>query len=325
MAMLTPLELAQVQTLGRRFGLDFVDVEPLAAGSVNSNFRLSASDGTSYFARIYEEQAVSGARAEARLLRELLAAGVPTAVPLTQSGGEDSVVEVMGKPFSVYPWIQGEDLCYGLVTSERCEALGEALATVHLATERLSAIPEGRFDWNSLLERLTQAEQSAPRLRADVEYVRAKLREYREWSDSELPSGLIHGDLFRDNVLWEQQQIVALLDFESASRGVWVYDLMVCVLSWCYTSSMQWENARGIVRGYQRLRRLTEAEKANAVAQAALVCLRFATTRMTDFELRAGPGEAAKRDYRRFLQRLETVEKCGLDALWTEQQEWSER
>lgn len=316
MAMLTPLTLAQVQTLGRQFGLDLVEIEALTAGSVNSNFRLLARDGSIYFGRIYEEQAASGARSEARLLRELAAAQIPTAVPLVRADGGDSVIDVDGKPFSIYPWIAGEDLCSGRVTPARCEALGEALARVHLASQQLSAIPAGRFDFAALLQRLAHVERVAPRLRADVERIRSKLSEYRAAVDAELPTGLIHGDLFRDNVLWQGPRIAALLDFESASRGVWVYDLMVCVLSWCFTSSFQWENARAMVRGYQKRRALTDVEQAAAVAQAALVCLRFATTRLTDFELRAAEGEAPKRDYRRFLERLKQLEECGLEALW---------
>jgi ElaB/YqjD/DUF883 family membrane-anchored ribosome-binding protein len=97
-ALLTPLSLADAQALGHGFGLDVASVEPLSLGSVNSNFRLVTRAGDRYFARIYEEQGVEGARAELRLLRGLDDQRVPVTVLSEASdiGGEaaDAMREV---------------------------------------------------------------------------------------------------------------------------------------------------------------------------------------------------------------------------------------
>src|SRR5690606_5992312 len=94
---------------------------------------------------------------------------------------------------------------------------------------------------------------------------------------------------------------------ESASSGAFIYDLMVCVLSWCFTDSLQLDRARAMISGYTSVRRLEASEKLAAVGEGQLACLRFDTTRLTDFELRAAPGETPKRDYRRFLLRYEAL------------------
>lgn len=310
MAKLTALSLQDARTHGLGFGIDVERVEPLDAGSVNSNFRLECRDGRLVFARIYEEQQPPGAIAELRLLRELSALGIPTATPLRRLDGSDVALHE-NKPLSVYPWVEGQHLCNQMVTEQHASRLGETLARVHLTSSGLSAIPSGRFDTSDIEKRLDWISRQQVGFGSDVAHIRERLAYYTERrQDAVLPTGLIHGDLFRDNVLWAgDDEIVALLDFESASKGVFAYDLMVCVLSWCYTDALVVSKARALVAGYQALRPLDDLEREALMVEGALACLRFATTRITDFSMRAAAGEEPKRDYRRFLTRLRELEQ----------------
>jgi Ser/Thr protein kinase RdoA (MazF antagonist) len=88
--------------------VELTGIEPLELGSVNSNFIATAADGTRLFARLYEESGEAGARAELDLLRALGAAGVPVANPLPAVSG--SAPLHAGKPFALFPWLDGEVL-----------------------------------------------------------------------------------------------------------------------------------------------------------------------------------------------------------------------
>jgi homoserine kinase type II len=313
-ARLTPLSFAEAHGLGRGFGLDLAESEALDLGSVNSNFRWTTADGRQFFARIYEEQGVLGACTELRLLRHLSSSGVPVAVPVAQASGEDHALTSAGKALSVFAWKPGVHLCNALVTPERTRKLGENLARVHFATpkEPLSA---GRFGIDGLRERLARIIEQAPAFADAAHSIRAKLDAYAAKRDPELPQGLIHGDLFRDNVLWQGDELVALLDFESVSRGPFAYDLAVCLLAWCYTDAFRTDCAVALLDGYQSVRQLEAAERVGLRSEAAIACLRFATTRITDFSMRAPAGTPPKRDYRRFLQRLDAIEAGVVDEL----------
>jgi homoserine kinase type II len=315
-AFLTNLDLETARSLAAHFGLDVARVEALAAGSVNSNFKLICGDGSIFFARIYEEQDARGASAEAVLLGELARAGVPVAAPLAPRGLEHHPVAVSGKPFAVFPWVPGEDLCHARVTPQHCSLLGGALAEVHLATARLSHVPAGRFRVSDLLTRLDFIEAETQNYQEDVARIRSSLERHEANRNSELPRGLTHGDLFRDNVLWEGERLSALLDFESASEGPLVYDLMVCLLAWCYTDSFNLARAAALVSGYEAKRRLTRAERQAAANEGGLACLRFATTRITDFAMRTPPGAQPLRAYQRFLARLDAIEAGGLASIF---------
>jgi homoserine kinase type II len=313
-ARLTPLSLQQARELGRGFGLEFASVEALDLGSVNSNFRCVTTDGAHYFCRIYEEQGVAGAEAELLLLRELSDAGVPVALPVPRLSG-DAVAIHDGKAVSVYPWLIGVHLCNALVTPDRTRLLGAALARVHSATPRLSALPSGRFGAEGVRQRLLSIEQDTDRFNDEVALLRSKLEHYLALREDSLPQGLIHGDLFRDNVLWREETLLALLDFESASRGTFVYDIAVCLWAWCYTDALRLDCARAFLDGYQSVRPLQQQEKGALHIEGALACVRFATTRIRDFAMRTAPGDKPGRDFRRFLQRLADLEAGAFDPL----------
>ena len=305
MAKLTELSMAAARHLLERYGRDVIALEPLAAGSVNSNFRITTSGGEVLFARIYEEADESGAQAELSLLDELSQAGVPT-VRAIRTGGGDAFCMHENKPFSVYPWVEGYIRCQGTVSEADALRVGVALARVHSTDVR--RIPAGRFGLGDLRRRLERIERDAPEYRSDVRFIRERLAHYERLREPSLPAGLIHGDLFRDNVLFGSDGIVALLDFESACHGPFVYDLMVTVEAWCYSDGFQDRLVRAMISAYDRERPLTAREKASLPTEAAIAALRFATTRITDYAMRAPPGTPPARDFRRFLARLDALE-----------------
>ncbi len=314
-ALLTPLPLADAARLSREFGLDVTAIEPLEAGSVNSNFALTTADGGRYFARLYEEQDRAGALAELRLVAALGDAGVPVVRCLPRADGA-GVGDFGGKAFAVFPWLEGEIACQKRVTPALCRALGAALARVHLTTDQVERPSEGRFRIVDLRARLERAEQSGRReLVADVAFIRERLAHY-ELARAQVaaPCGVIHSDLFRDNVLWTAGgELLALLDFESACYGAFAYDIMVTIAAWCYGQSFERPRAEALLAGYRAVRPLAADEVRALKVEGAIGCLRFATTRITDFSLRAEPGQPPARDYRRFLDRLRAIEAGVLD------------
>lgn len=317
MALLTEFPLAEVQRVALDFDVKVSSVEPLAAGSVNSNFKVVTESGALLFARVYEEQQERGAIGELTAVTELAALGVPTPAPLkTRRGGY--VGTYQGKPVSFYPWTPGRGLRQREVTPDIARQLGRELAGLHLASDRLSNIPAGRFDADAVARRLDFIDQSGDTFRAAVALIRSKQEMYLSKLSrlGALPEGIIHGDLFRDNALVDDGKLVALIDFESASLGTFVYDLMVCAHAWCFANAYDEQLVRGLFAGYLERRPLSELEAGGLIAQGALAALRFATTRITDFSMRTAPGQVPGRDYRRFLTRLEFLEAGALDGVF---------
>ncbi|MBX3184401.1 MAG: homoserine kinase [Polyangiaceae bacterium] len=316
MARLTPVSAREAARIAADFGLTFVGLTEVDGGSVNSNFRLETAEGA-WFLRVFEEQDADGAARELALLRELAERGVPTTLPPRRLDGLE-VSSIGGKPAAIYPWFRGEMVCTQAATPARCEQVAAALAQVHLVSAELPHAPLGRFEPEHLWERLARVRRSK---RADllsaVERAEAALERVEAMRSAELPSGLIHGDLFRDNVLWQGQRLAALLDFESACHGRFVFDLMVLIHAWCFTHQFELDRVAAVLRGYQWVRPLSDAERAALTTEGELAALRFVCTRLTDYSLRqsalpSGELQPPLRDFRRFFARLEALQGAAM-------------
>jgi homoserine kinase type II len=314
MALLTELSLASAAPLAELFNLDLRNIEPLSVGSVNSNFRLTDHTGQVYFARLYEEQDQAGALREHAVVAALDDAGVPVVRALSTTDG-GTLAEFDGKAFAVFPWIDGEILCLAKVTPRACVDLGAALARVHLCSPRAPALPGGRFRIPDLRERLARVEAAGrATLLPAVRTIRERLDHYEATRAKNLEQGICHGDLFRDNVLWQGTKLRALIDFESVCQNNFAYDLMVTALAWGYGSEFQLDLVQALFDGYRSVRPLPPAEVAALPSEGAIACLRFASTRLTDFSLRVPDGTPPVREFGRFLARMTAIENGALDT-----------
>lgn len=316
MAFFTPLPLPIAQQIGQRFGLQVEAVTGISGGSVNSNYELHLLGGERAFLRIFEAQIKENAAKEIKILHHLAARGVPTPRPLRRIDRRSFLCSLGAKPVAVFPWVEGDCLPFKNVTPEITFRVGKALAHVHLASADFNGAPKSRFSPIRLLARLAAIPREArnDELAGAIEMLTSRLSRMPDVKTPRL--GVIHGDLFRDNVLWNGPEIAALIDFESASRGSPAFDLSVTLLAWCYGDDLDAELCRALVAGYQQIRPISTGERAELFYWARLAAVRFAVTRITDFELRPR-GTGVWRDYRRFMARLRKIEELGEAGLLT--------
>ncbi len=126
--------------------------------------------------------------------------------------------------------------------------------------------------------------------------------------------GLIHGDLFRDNVLFDGARLVGVLDFEQASGGSFVYDLAVCINDWAWADGPRRQTARALVAGYDGVRALPPADRAALPVEVRAAAARFTITRITDVHL---PGICnPDKNFRDFLARVIHWRKTRVSELF---------
>jgi len=202
LAVYTSLELEEASSITRAHELgDTEAIIPIAAGSVNSNYFVEGAFGR-VFLRIYEEQERAGVEYEWALLKHLAERGVP--LPRILPGPEPGELTIAGKPVALFELVRGEEYCQKMITPARAASVGAALAKVHLAGRDFPIRKPSRFGRPELRERLAIAEAAErPELKAVLEEQLRLLDEFDKRPPLELPSGIIHGDLFRDNVKYQ--------------------------------------------------------------------------------------------------------------------------
>lgn len=317
MGTFTRLDDAELTQLAGTFGLGGVrNVHPIAAGTINSNFEVT-TDGGVVFVRVNEGKAEVDVAWEARLVSALAERGVITPAPLPALDGRP-YAPLGTKWVSVFPWREGRHLAPTEITPALASTFGAALAQLHVAG---LALPEAWrrgsiYDHAHLVARFEGfAHNDDPELATAITIVGEELAYASEMEvvRRRATQGIIHGDLFRDNVLWDGDRISAILDFEQASGGSLAYDLAVCINDWCWSGAPRLDLAVALVAGYEQVRPLTEGDRVALPIELRASAARFTITRITDVYLAkvANP----EKDFRAFLARCEAWRGPALGQL----------
>jgi homoserine kinase type II len=292
----------------------------ITAGTINSNYAFDTDRGH-WFVRVNEGKSEIDVAWEARLIAELAAGGVVTPAPTAARDGLPyaPLASAHGKWVSVFPWRDGTHLAPHEVTTERASELGAALASLHLvgldlpASWRRGSI----YDHDHLAGRFERFSSTLdPQLARAIEVIGDELAvaAAARTTRARATTGIIHGDLFRDNVLWQHGRLVAILDFEQASGGSLAYDLGVCINDWCWVDGApRFDLVTALLQGYETRRPLTDGDRAALPIEVRAAAMRFTITRITDVYL--ARVDNREKDFRAFLARSDAWRGPALGQL----------
>ena len=319
MALFTRLAEAELAALAGTFQLGALrGALPISAGTINSNFEVDTERGR-WFVRINEGKAEADVAWEAQLVGALAGGGVVTPPPVSARDGRPyAPLDGTDKWVSVFPWRPGHHLGPAEITAEIARALGGALARLHLVGLDLPVAWRRRsiYDHDHLVARHARfAGSGDPALARAISVLGDELAIAGAATAARgaATHGIIHGDLFRDNVLWDAGRLVAILDFEQASGGSLAYDLAVCINDWCWTGAVQPDVVAALLDGYQRIRPLTAADREALPIEVRAAATRFTITRITDVYL--AKVDNPEKDFRAFLARCDAWRGTALGQL----------
>ncbi|ODT98416.1 MAG: homoserine kinase [Rhodospirillales bacterium SCN 65-16] len=273
----------------------------VAEGVENSNYLLTTSKGQ-YFLTLYEK------RVDPKdlpfflgLMDHLSARGINCPQPIHGRDG-NAVRTLAGKPAAITTFLHG--LSPRRITVAHCGPVGEALAGLHLAGKDFALKRPNALSvagWRPLFEgsRHHIDDHLAHELQAELDFLEAN------WPE-DLPSGVIHADLFNDNVFFLHDRLSGLIDFYFACNDLLAYDVAICLNAWCFEidNAFNATKARNLLQGYNKVRKLTAEEQRVLPLLARGSALRFLLTRLYDW-VHTPPNALVKRkDPQEYLAKL---------------------
>lgn len=272
----------------RRFltGYDLGEVSSfkgIAEGVENSNFLLRTTTG-SFILTLYEKRV---RRQDLPfflgLMEHLAARGIDCPVPVAGRDGE-SLRELCGRPAAIITFLEG--LWPRRIGPEHCRAVGEAMARMHVAGSDFDLVRANDLSmpgWRPLFERCAErAHEVQPGLAQMLEQELAALE--AGWP-RDLPTGVIHADLFPDNVFFLGPRLSGIIDFYFACNDFLAYDLAVGLNAWCFEKDLSFNitKARLLLNAYRAVRPTSRAELDALPILARGSALRFLLTRLYDW------------------------------------------
>ena len=276
----------------------------IAEGVENSNYLL-ATDAGQFILTLYEKRVEEADLPFFLGLMEHLAArGISCPRPVKRRDG-GALGRLAGRPAAIVTFLDGISL--RRPQAAHCRQVGEALAGLHLAGEGFSLTRANALSlagWRPLARRSgSRADEVEPGLQSFIAQELDGLE--ADWP-RDLPGGVIHADLFRDNVFFLKDRLSGLIDFYFACNDAFAYDVSICLNAWCFEPDWSFNvtKARALLAGYVSRRPLTPAEVAALPILSRGSALRFLLTRLYDW-LNVPPGAlVTPHDPREYLAKL---------------------
>jgi homoserine kinase type II len=261
---------------------EVVSCKGIAEGVENSNFLLRTETGN-YILTLYEKR-VDPADLPffIALMEHLARAGIPCPTPVKAKDGA-ALRRLCGRPAAIVSFLDG--LWPRRILPSHCAALGEALAKLHLAGASFAMRRANSLSLDGWRRLFGATRDRAGEIRPGLaEELAAELDWLGSHWPEELPAGVIHADLFPDNVFFRGEAVSGLIDFYFACSDFYAYDLAICLNAWCFENDGGFNitKARLLIGNYRAARPLARAEYDALPALARGGALRFLLTRLYD-------------------------------------------
>jgi len=292
----------------------------IAEGTENSNFVLHVTAGE-FILTLYEKRVEAGDLPFfLGLMQHLALKGISCPLPVARRDGS-LIGTLAGRSAAVITFLEG--IWPRRPNAAQCREVGKALAGLHVAgadfqLSRPNALSvEGwRKLWAGSRDRSHEVD-SGLLTEIDADFVMFE----RDWP-KDLPAGVIHADLFPDNVFFLGDKLSGLIDFYFACNDFYAYDLATCLNAWCFEKdgAFNLTKSRALLAGYLSVRNLSAAEREQLPLLARGSALRFLLTRLYDWLTIPDGGLVLKRDPMDFVRRwrfhrqVSSASEYGLDA-----------
>jgi homoserine kinase type II len=285
MAVYTDVAADELAEFLRSYDIgELLSYKGIAEGVENSNFLLHSSAGY-FILTLYEKRVARGDLPFfLGLMTHLASRGISCPQPLKNKSGEALSV-LAGRPAAIINFLEG--VWPRKPNVAHCAGVGQALAKMHLAGAYFSMTRANALSvsgWRPLFDvAASRADEVQHGLR---DFIRAELDhlEGNIWP-RDLPQGVIHADLFPDNVFFLGERVSGIIDFTFACTDMLAYDVAICLNAWCFESDCSFNvtKARAFLGAYGRERPLSAAEQNALPLLARGAALRFLLTRLVDF------------------------------------------
>jgi homoserine kinase type II len=287
MSVYTQVEPDQLKEFLRHYNIGtLTDYHGISDGIENTNFFVDTNKGR-FVLTLFEQLDASELPYFLNLMAFLGDHDVATAHPIADKQ-QQFLRELNGKPAALVERLSGKSVATPNIT--QCQAIGSMLGKFHIHSQSIDAYRENTRSphwWKESIDKLADhpGKENAKLLTEEIAF-QAKFR------TADLPTGIIHADLFRDNALFDGNKITGIIDFYYACNDALIYDLAVVVNDWCSLAdgSLDQKKSEALIQAYSSERPLTKEESSLWGVFLRAAALRFWISRLCDLHF-PRPGE----------------------------------
>jgi homoserine kinase type II len=309
MAIYTKLSENNLKEFFLKYNLGkLLNYKGIQEGIENTNYFIQTDKGK-FILTVYEK------RVEEKdlpffmgLMKNLFDANFPSPKPIINKNG-NYVTEISGKKAAVVSFLDGS--AKKNLNPNDCHKVGVQAAKLHLITKNLIGKRENKLSVNSWRKIYKKVQKDCSRIHLNLtQIIEKNLDEIENNWPKNIPSGIIHADLFPDNIFFKDDKLTGIIDFYFSCYDFYVFEIAICLNALCFEGqkenlSFNVTKAKKFIDGYSSIKKLTEEEKKSLKILCQGAAMRFLLTRVFDY-LNLTEGALVKiKDPIEYLKRLE--------------------
>ena len=306
MAVYTKLEHQEVRQFLEQYNINkFKDYKGITEGVENTNYLIKTSE-QDYILTIYEKRVdENDLPFFIKLLSYLSENKFPCPKPIANKNNE-KINRIKNKNAALVTFLNGQSK--NKITSEECFEIGKITAQLHEITKKFDINRKNNLsieNWESIFEKTIK--QKIDLDESIIKKTKNYLNFLKDKWPKNLPQGIIHGDLFPDNIFFTNNKVSGIIDFYFACNDFFAYEIAICINSLCFdnNSTFNMTKAKNLIDGYTSIRTLSEDEKKYLPILSMGAAMRFFLTRLYDFYHTDNKADVKIKDPFEYLKKIE--------------------
>ena len=306
MAVYTKLEHQEVKQFLEQYNINnFKDFKGITEGVENTNYLIKTSE-QDYILTIYEKRVdENDLPFFIKLLSNLSENNFPCPKPISNKNNE-KINKIKNKNAALVTFLNGQSK--NKITSEDCFEIGKITAQLHEITKKFNINRKNNLSiesWQNIFEKTIK--QKIDLDETIIKKTKNYLNFLKDKWPKDLPQGIIHADLFPDNIFFTNNKVSGIIDFYFACNDFFAYELAICINSICFdnNSTFNMTKAKNLIDGYTSIRTLSEDEKKYLPILSMGAAMRFFLTRLYDFYHTDNKADVKIKDPFEYLKKIE--------------------
>ena len=306
MAVYTKLEHQEVRQFLEQYNINnFKDYKGITEGVENTNYLIKTSE-QDYILTIYEKRVdENDLPFFIKLLSYLSENKFPCPKPIANKNNE-KINRIKNKNAALVTFLNGQSK--NKITSEECFEIGKITAQLHEITKKFDINRKNNLsieNWESIFEKTIK--QKIDLDETIIKKTKNYLNFLKDKWPKDLPQGIIHADLFPDNIFFTNNKVSGIIDFYFACNDFFAYEIAICINSLCFdnNSTFNMTKAKNLIDGYTSIRTLSEDEKKYLPILSMGAAMRFFLTRLYDFYHTDNKADVKIKDPFEYLKKIE--------------------
>ena len=309
MAVYTKLSKFELVEFFSKYNLgDLLNYSEIKEGIENTNYFIQTSKGK-FILTLYEK------RVEEKdlpffisLMKNLNDKNFPTPNPIINKNG-NYISEIAKKKAAVMSFLDGK--AKKILSANECYEIGTYTGKLHLITKNLSGSRENKLSVDSWKNIYTKVKKDCSKIHPNLpEIIEKNLQQIEKDWPKNIPSGIIHADLFPDNIFFKNNKISGIIDYYFSCNDAYAFEIAICLNALCFEGtnenlSFNVTKAKKFIDGYSKIRKLTEREKESLIILCKGAAMRFLLTRVFDYLNLIDGAIVQIKDPIEYLKRLE--------------------